>query len=65
MNEIVRVIVPVYQDAIVAALIFKDRPEIKRWATIGADYEYGYVAWNLFKETLKKYRPDAEFVAAS
>jgi len=65
IKEIVRVSVPVYQDAIVAALIFKDRPEIKRWATIGADYEYGYVAWNLFKETLRKYRPDAEFVAAA
>ena len=65
IKEIVRVSVPVYQDAIVAALIFKDRPEIKRWATIGADYEYGYVAWNLFKETLRKYRPDAEFVAVA
>jgi len=65
IQEIVRVSVPVYQDAVTAALIFKDRPEIKRWATIGADYEYGYVTWNLFKETLKKYRPDAEFVAAA
>ena len=65
INEIVRVSVPVYQDAIIAALIFKDRPEIKRWATIGADYEYGYVAWNLFKETLRKYRPDVEFVGAA
>lgn len=65
IKEIVRVSVPVYQDAIVAALIFKDRPEIKRWATIGADYEYGYVAWNLFKETLKKHRPDVEFVATA
>jgi len=64
IKEIVRVSVPVYQDAIIAALIFKDRPEIKRWATIGADYEYGYVAWSMFKDTLKKYRPDAEFVAA-
>jgi branched-chain amino acid transport system substrate-binding protein len=62
IKEIVRVSVPVYQDAIVAALIFKDRPDIKRWATIGADYEYGYVSWNLFKETLRKYRPDVEFV---
>jgi branched-chain amino acid transport system substrate-binding protein len=65
IKEIVRVSVPVYQDAITAALIFKDRPEIKRWATIGADYEYGYVSWNLFKETLKKYRPDVEFVGAA
>ena len=62
IKEIVRVSVPIYQDAIVAALIFKDRKDIKRWANIGADYEYGYVAWNLFKETLKKYRPDVEFV---
>ena len=62
IKEIVRVSVPVYQDAIIAALIFKDRKDIKRWANIGADYEYGYVSWNLFKETLKKYRPDVEFV---
>src|SRR5437764_1235969 len=54
IQEIVRVSVPVYQDAIIAALIFKDRKDIKRWANIGADYEYGYVSWNLFKETLRK-----------
>ena len=65
IKEIVRVSVPVYQDAIIAALIFKDRMDIKRWANIGADYEYGYVSWNLFKETLKKFRPDVEFVAAA
>lgn len=65
IKEIVRVSVPVYQDGIVAALIFKDRPEIKRWATIGADYEYGYASWALFRETLKRYRPDVEFVAAA
>ncbi|HLC41947.1 MAG TPA: ABC transporter substrate-binding protein [Methylomirabilota bacterium] len=65
IKEIVRVSVPVYQDAIIAALIFKDRPEIKRWATIGADYEYGYASWSMFKDTLKKYRPDVEFVAAA
>jgi branched-chain amino acid transport system substrate-binding protein len=62
IKEIVRVSVPIYQDAIVAALIFKDRMDIKRWANIGADYEYGYTSWNLFKDTLKKYRPDVEFV---
>ena len=65
IKEIVRVSVPVYQDGVVAALIFKDRMDIKRWATIGADYEYGYTSWNLFKETLKQYRPDVEFVAAA
>ncbi len=65
IKEIVRVSEPVYQDAILAALIFKDFPTIKRWANIGADYEYGIVSWNMFKETLKKYRPDVEFVAAA
>jgi len=44
IKEIVRVSVPVYQDTILAAQIFKDMPNIKRWATIGADYEYGIVA---------------------
>jgi branched-chain amino acid transport system substrate-binding protein len=62
IKEIVRVSVPIYQDAVTAALIFKDRQDIKRWANIGADYEYGYTSWNLFKDTLKKYRPDVEFV---
>ncbi len=65
IQEIVRVSVPVYQDAIMAAMVFKDRPELKRFATIGADYEYGYATWNLFKDTMKKFRPDAEFVAAA
>jgi branched-chain amino acid transport system substrate-binding protein len=64
IQEIVRVSVPVYQEAL-AAWVFKDRPDIKRWATIGADYEYGYATWSLFKETMKKFRPDVEFVAAA
>jgi branched-chain amino acid transport system substrate-binding protein len=64
IQEIVRVSVPVYQESL-AAWVFKDRPDIKRWATIGADYEYGYAAWTLFKETMKKFRPDVEFVAAA
>jgi branched-chain amino acid transport system substrate-binding protein len=65
IKEIVRVSEPVYQDAILAALLFKDMPDVKRWATIGADYEYGIVSWNMFKDTLKKYRPDVEFVGAA
>jgi len=44
-------------------MIFKDFPEIKRWAGINCDYEYGRTCWTLFKSTLKKYRPDVEFVA--
>jgi branched-chain amino acid transport system substrate-binding protein len=65
IKEIVRVSVPVYQDAVLAALVFKDMPNLKRFATIGADYEYGYATWNLFKDAMKKFRPDAEFVAAA
>ncbi len=64
IKEIVRVSAPVYQDAI-AAWVFKDNPEIKRWATIGADYEYGYATWAIFKDVMKKSRPDAEFVGAA
>jgi branched-chain amino acid transport system substrate-binding protein len=64
IKQIFRMAAPVYQDAL-AAWIFKDNPEIKRWAGINCDYEYGYVAWNLFKESIKKFRPDVEFVAAA
>jgi branched-chain amino acid transport system substrate-binding protein len=64
IKEIFRMVAPVYQDAL-AAWVFKDNPEIKRWAGINCDYEYGYVAWNLFKENIKKFRPDVEFVAAA
>lgn len=65
IKQIFRMSAPIYQDSILAAMIFKDFPEVKRWAGINADYEFGVVAWNLFKETLKKYRPDVEFVAAA
>jgi len=62
MKHNFRISVPVYQDSIIAAMIVKDRPEIKRIATIGADYEYGRVTWDMFKATLKQYRPDIEAV---
>ncbi len=64
IKQIFRMVAPVYQDAL-AAWVFKDNPEIKRWAGINCDYEYGYVAWNLFKENIRKFRPDVEFVAAA
>jgi branched-chain amino acid transport system substrate-binding protein len=63
IKNIFRISVPTYQDSIVAALVFKDFPEIKKWAGINCDYEYGRTCWTLFKSTLKKYRPDVEFVA--
>jgi branched-chain amino acid transport system substrate-binding protein len=65
IKQIFRISVPTYQDGILPALIMKDFPEIKRWAGIQEDYEYGYVAWNTFKETMKKLRPDVEFVATA
>lgn len=64
IKQIFRMVAPVYQDAL-AAWVFKDNQNIKRWAGINCDYEYGYVAWNLFKENMKKFRPDVEFVAAA
>lgn len=64
IKQIFRMVAPVYQDAL-AAWVFKDSSNIKRWAGINCDYEYGYVAWNLFKQTIKKFRPDVEFVAAA
>jgi len=44
--------VPVYQDAIVAAYVFRDKlPQARRFATIGADYEYGRAVWALLRST--------------
>jgi len=63
IKQIFRIAAPVYQESNMAALIFKDFPNIKRWAGIHCDYEYGYSVWALFKDTLKKYRPDVEFVS--
>jgi branched-chain amino acid transport system substrate-binding protein len=63
VRQIFRVSVPIYQDAILAAYIFAKRKDITRWANIGADYEYGRMSWAMFKATLKKLRPDVEFVA--
>jgi branched-chain amino acid transport system substrate-binding protein len=57
-----RISVPTYQDGTLPAMIFKDRPEIKRIASLAAAYSYGYSAWEMFEKTLKKYRPDVEVV---
>jgi len=63
IKQIFRIAAPVYQESNLAALIFRDFPNIKKWAGIHCDYEYGYSVWALFKDTLKKYRPDVEFVS--
>jgi branched-chain amino acid transport system substrate-binding protein len=62
-EHVFRMSVPVYQDAILPALIFAEREELTRFATIGADYEYGRTSWEMFQETLSELRPDVEFVA--
>ena len=62
IKHIFRVSVPVYQDGILAAWIAKDLP-VSKWAGINPDYEYGRVSWEFFKTTLKKLRPDVEFVS--
>lgn len=61
-RNVFRMSVPVSQDAIVAALIVAEMPEITRIANIGADYEYGRTAWRMFQETLQEHRDDVEFV---
>lgn len=62
-EHVFRMSVPVYQDAIVPALIFAEMPELTRFATIGADYEYGHTAWEMFQAELGERRDDVEFVA--
>jgi branched-chain amino acid transport system substrate-binding protein len=68
ISQIVRVSVPIYQDSILAAIIFSCRerfPNVTRWAGINAAYEYGFVAWDMFTYTLRKLRPEVEFVATA
>jgi branched-chain amino acid transport system substrate-binding protein len=55
---------PTYQDAtIFAKVLAKKFPEVKRWASINCDYEFGYVNLALFKRAMKELIPDVEFVA--
>jgi branched-chain amino acid transport system substrate-binding protein len=64
IKQCFRISVPVYQDGIASAFIAKDLP-VKRWATISPDYEYGHTSWKMFRATLKKLKPDVEFVGES
>jgi branched-chain amino acid transport system substrate-binding protein len=63
-QAVLRVCVPVYQDGIASAIIAKDLP-IKKWGTISPDYEYGHTSWKMFRATLKRIKPDVEFVSES
>ncbi|MBI1724201.1 MAG: ABC transporter substrate-binding protein [Deltaproteobacteria bacterium] len=64
IRQVFRISVPVYQDGILSAMIARDFP-VRTWATISPDYEYGHTSWKMFRETLKRFRPDVEFVAES
>ena len=61
-DHVFRITQPFYQDAILSALYFSEWPEIKTWAILSADYEYGWTVRDLFKESMEKHRPDVEFV---
>ena len=61
-DHIFRIVVPFYQDAILSALYFSNWPDIKTWAILVADYEYGWVVKELFEKTIAKHRPDVKHV---
>lgn len=63
-KHVFRLCVPDYQDGVMAGIVASKLP-VKRWAGIHPDYEYGYASWELFQETLKKLKPDVEFVGKS
>ncbi|HEX9573118.1 MAG TPA: ABC transporter substrate-binding protein, partial [Myxococcales bacterium] len=64
IKQCFRISVPVYQDGIASAFIAKDLP-VKKWGTISPDYEYGHTSWKMFRATLKRLKPEVEFVAES
>ncbi len=64
IKEIFRMSVPVYQEGALGYLCGEKFPEVKTIAGINPDYEYGRVAWQLFKHYLRQVRPDVEFVYA-
>lgn len=64
IRQIFRICTPTYQDGNAAAFVAKDLPA-KTWATISPKYEYGYTCWDMFKNTLGKFRTDVGFIADS
>jgi len=64
VKQIFRICMPTYNDGNAAAFIAKDFPAVK-WSTVSPKYEYGFTCWKMFQETLKKVKPDAQFVAES
>jgi branched-chain amino acid transport system substrate-binding protein len=64
IKQVFRICTPTYQDSNAAAFIAKDLP-VKTWSTISPKYEYGYTCWEMFKNTLTKFRSDVSFIADS
>jgi branched-chain amino acid transport system substrate-binding protein len=64
IKQIFRICMPTYNDGNAAAFIAKDFPAVK-WSTVSPKYEYGFTCWKMFQDTLKKVKPDAQFVAES
>ncbi|MFQ5854930.1 MAG: ABC transporter substrate-binding protein [Anaerolineae bacterium] len=64
-QHIFRISVPVYQDAVVAALIFCDSekyPDLKVYGSMMANYSYGKTAWSMFIDKCSQMRDDATFL---
>jgi branched-chain amino acid transport system substrate-binding protein len=64
-KHIFRISVPVYQDAIVPALIFCDPekyPDIKVYGSMMANYAYGKTTWSMFIDKCSQMKPDAVFL---
>jgi branched-chain amino acid transport system substrate-binding protein len=45
-----------------AKLMVERYPDVKRWAGINPDYEYGHNAWGVFSAELKRLNPDVVIV---
>lgn len=46
-----------------AKIIYDNFPQVKRWANISPDYEYGHNCWNTFIEKMKDLNPGSTVVA--
>lgn len=64
-KHIFRISAPVYQDAVVAALIFCDPeqyPDIQVYGSMMANYAYGKTVWSMFIDKCSQMRDDAVFL---
>ncbi|RJQ87328.1 MAG: hypothetical protein C4519_00845 [Desulfobacteraceae bacterium] len=64
IKQVFRICNATYQDGNAAAFVAKDLP-VKTWATVSPKYEYGYTCWEMFKNTLGKFKQDVSFTAES